>query len=183
MIRQQRSRAVVRQQHKDRAMPVRRLAPWVQSAPADTRPAGRRDRIPWSEVVSMKTILLVDSNSEHLLQHSDLLGRSGYRIVTAQDAKAALFILESGMLLDLIVTECQMPDMGAQEFLAAIRKEAPSVPVIVVTSCDSVESYLHAVGIGVYEYLNKPLLPGELNSIIKMVAKDRRCGSLPAGLA
>ncbi|MDH4161845.1 MAG: response regulator [Nitrospirota bacterium] len=183
MIRLQGSRAVDRQFHKDRYIPVRRLATWMQAAPADTRPAGRRNRIPWSEVVRMKTILLIDNNVEHLLQHSELLGRSGYRIVTAQDSKAALFILESGMLLDLIVTECQMPDMGAQEFLAAIRKEAPSVPVVVVTSCDSVESYLNAVGIGVYEYLNKPLLPGELSSIIKMVARDRRCGSLPTGLA
>ena len=131
----------------------------------------------------MKTILLVDSNVEHLLQHSDLLGRADHRVMTAQDGKSALFIIESGMFLDLIVTEYAMPDMEPREFLAAVRKEAPTVPVIVVTCCDSVECYLHAISMGVYEYLNKPLLPGELHTVVRNAAEARRTGSLPAGLA
>lgn len=131
----------------------------------------------------MKTILLIDNNAEHLLQHSDLLSRAGYRIVTAQDGRSALFIIESGMLLDLIVTEYTMPDMESREFLAAVRKEALAVPVIVVTCCDSVECYIHAINMGVYEYLSKPILPGELCSIVRTAVEARRSGSLPAGLA
>ncbi len=139
--------------------------------------------IPWSEDNEMKTILLIDHNTEHLLQHNKLLGRAGYRTVTAQDGTSALFILESGMLLDLIVTEYAMPDMGSREFLAAVRKEAPSVPVVVVTCCDSVEGYLHAVNMGVYEYLNKPVLPGELRRIVKTAVEARGAVNLTAGTA
>lgn len=131
----------------------------------------------------MKTILLIDDNTEHLLRHNELLSVAGYRVVTAQDGRSALFIIESGMLLDLIVTEYIMPDMEPSEFLAAVRKQAPVVPVIVVTSCDSVECYIHAINIGVYEYLNKPVLPGELRSIVGAAVDARRAGSLPAGLA
>ena len=131
----------------------------------------------------MKTILLIDQNAEHLLNHGDQLSRAGFRIVTAQDGQSALFIIESGMVLDLIVTEYSMPDMESREFLGAVRKEAPSVPVIVVTCCDSVECYINAINMGVYEYLNKPLLPGELHSIIRNAVEARRTGSLPAGLA
>jgi len=139
--------------------------------------------LPWGKVVGVNTILLVDNNTEHLLQHSELLGRAGFRIVTAQDGKSAMFIIGSGMILDLIVTEYTMPDIKPREFIAAVRKEAPAVPVIVVTCCDSVECYIHAINMGVYEYLNKPLLPGELHSIVRTALADRKVGNLPAGLA
>ncbi|MDH4163988.1 MAG: response regulator [Nitrospirota bacterium] len=182
MARQQQSRAVVRQR-SEHSLPVRRLASWMPVPHPASRTSGVRGRIPWSEVVNMKTILLVDHNAEHLLEHSDLLSRAGYRIVTAQDGKSALFIIESGMLLDLIVTEYTMPDMESKQFLATVRKEAPAVPVIVVTCCDSVECYIHAVNMGVYEYLNKPLLPGELHRIINSASHARQTGNLPAGLA
>ncbi len=138
--------------------------------------------IAWSGRFMMKTILLADHNADHLLQHGDILGRAGYRIVTALDAKSALFILESGMLLDLIVTEYEMPDMRAPELLAALRCAAPSVPVIVATSSDSVENYIHAVSLGVYDYLNKPLLPAELRCIAKNAIDARQAGGC-AGLA
>jgi DNA-binding NtrC family response regulator len=183
MIKQQRIRAFKQRRNAGQTVPQRRLAPWPQHTGASRVNRSRHARIPWSEDVKMKTLLLVDQNAEHLLQQSDQLSRAGYRIVTAQDGKSALFIIESGMLLDLIVTEYTMPDMESREFLSAVRREAPMVPVIVVTCCDSVECYIHAINMGVYEYLNKPLLPGELHSIIRTAVEARRSGNLPAGLA
>lgn len=183
MIKHQRNRAFPERRKADHALPRRRLLTRLQRPAAVLWNSGKRARIPWSEVVTMKTILLIDGNAEHLFQHSDLLSRAGYRIVTAHDGRSALFILESGMALDLIVTEYAMPDMESRDFLATIRKEAPSVPVIVVTCCDSVENYIQAINLGVYEYMNKPLLPGELHSIIKTVVDAKRSGSLSAGMA
>ena len=164
-------------------MPQRRVLPWTHGLPDLPCRVGRWARISWSEVVKMKTILLIDYNAEHLLRHNELLNEAGYRVVTAQDGRSALFIIESGMLLDLIVTEYTVPDMEPREFLAAVRKKAPAVPVIVVTGCDSVECYIHAINLGVYEYLSKPVLPGELRSIVGTALETRRSGSLPAGLA
>ena len=164
-------------------MPHRKLLGWAGSRNTASDGGTRRGRISWSEVVDMKTILLVDQNVEHLLAHSDQLSRAGFRIVTAQDAKSALFIIESGMLLDMIVTEYTVPDMGSQEFLAEVRREAPSVPVIVVTCCGDLDCYIHAINMGVFEYLNKPLLPGELQSIVKSAVAARKSGNLPAGIA
>lgn len=184
MIKQQTCKAFSHGRPASLSLPQRRLASWTERPPAPVRRRGNEaTRIPWSEVVNMKTILLVDENADHLLQHTDQLNRAGFRIVTAQDGKSALFIIESGMLLDLIVTEYAMPDMDSQEFLAAVRRNAPAVPVIIVTRCDSVECYLHAINMGVYEYMNKPLLPGELHSIIRTAVEARRTGNLPAGLA
>ena len=183
MIKEQRKRILIEDRRRPIAMPQLRLLGWARNNTAASDGGTRRVRTSWSEAVKMKTILLVDHNSEHLRLHGDLLGRAGYRIVTAQDAGSALFIIESGMILDLIVTEYTMPDMESRKFLAAVRMEAPTVPVIVVTSCESVDCYLEAINLGVYEYLNKPLLPGELHNIIRTAARARRSGNLPAGLA
>ncbi len=183
MIKHRRSQDIIGRQRTERITPLKRFAFWKRSARSMFQPVAGSVVIPRSEGGRMKTLLLVDHNIEHLVRHGDILGRAGYRIVTAQDGKSALFILESGMPLDLIVTEYALPDMGPGEILAAFRNQMPAVPVIVVTDCDSVDSYIHAIDLGAYDYLNKPLLPGELRGIVRTAADARQSGRLPAGMA
>lgn len=168
----------IRKQKTVQAVPQWRSAPSMIGAGSKAA-----ENISWSGENEMKTLLLIDPDAEHLSRQSDLLGRAGYRTVTARDGMSALFILESGMLLDLIVTEYWMPDMDSREFLAAVRKEAPAVPVVVATSNCSVEGYLHALSTGVYEYLSKPLHPDVLHSIVRAAVEARRAGNPPAGMA
>jgi DNA-binding NtrC family response regulator len=129
----------------------------------------------------MKTILLIDHDAEHLELQGEQLRRAGYRIVDAVDGRSALCIIGSGMLLDLIVTEYAMPDMDPRDFLAAVRMKAPGVPLIVVTCRDSLESYIHAIKIGVCEYLSKPLLPEALYNIVRTTVQARKSGDSPPG--
>ncbi len=172
----------MKQNHIVHSRLQRRPTPWERRSPAVPLSSAGKMRIPWGGSVSMRTILLADHNAEYLKRHSDILCRAGYRIVTVQDGRSALFILESGMMLDLIVTEYEMPDMGSRELLAALRHAAPLVPVIVATSCTTVESYIHAVNLGVFEFLNKPLLPGELRGMVKSAITARQTAGF-AGLA
>lgn len=129
----------------------------------------------------MKTILLIDHDAEHLERQGEQLRRAGYRIVDAGDGRTALCIIGSGMLLNLIVTEYAMPDMDPRDFLAAVRMKAPGVPVIVVTCRDSLESYIHAIKIGVCEYLSKPLLPDALYNIVRTTVQARKPGNRAQG--
>lgn len=109
----------------------------------------------------MKTILVVDADSASS-GITEILQRRGFRGIIAQNARDALAIIPREPSIALIITEMQLPDMEGLHFLIAVRAIAPGLPIIIVTSSGSIESYLHAVNLGVYEYLNKPVLPREL---------------------
>ncbi|MEK6742783.1 MAG: response regulator [Nitrospirota bacterium] len=109
----------------------------------------------------MKTVLIVDADSGSS-GIEEVLQRRGFRGIAASNALEALAIIRKDPSIALVVTEMQFPDMDGLHFLINLRAIAPGVPIIVVTSCGSIESYLHAVNLGVYEYLNKPVPPKEL---------------------
>lgn len=109
----------------------------------------------------MKTVLIVDADpgSSSL---AEVIRRGGYCGITAPSPREALSVIERGASIDLIITEMHFADMDGLHFLIALRAIVPLLPVIVVTSSGSIESYLHAVNLGVYEYLLKPVPSREL---------------------
>jgi DNA-binding NtrC family response regulator len=109
----------------------------------------------------MKTVLIVDPDPGSGIL-AEVLQRRGCRGIAVPNAGDALVIVRGGQPVDLVVTELQLPDMEGLDFLLALKAVAPHLPIIVVTSSGSIESYLHAVNLGVYEYLNKPVSPKEL---------------------
>ncbi len=115
----------------------------------------------------MKTVLIVDADSGSS-GIRDILQLRGFRGIIAPNAREALAIIRKDPLIDLVVTEMQFPDMDGLPFLTAVKAIAPDLPIIVVTSSGSIESYLHAVSLGVYEYLTKPVFPKELARIASL---------------
>jgi len=109
----------------------------------------------------MKTILIVDIDPS-ASSLAEFLRRVGYHGITVPNPQEALALIQGGSQIDLVVTEMQFPDVDGLHFLIALRAIVPRLPVIVVTGSGSIESYLHAVNLGVYEYLNKPVPPKEL---------------------
>lgn len=110
----------------------------------------------------MKTILVVDTESGSSNSIETILQRHGFLGIVATSAREALALIRQHHSINLIVTEMQFHDMDGLHFLIAVKTIAPGLPIIVVTNSGSIESYLHAVNLGVYEYLNKPVLPKEL---------------------
>lgn len=122
----------------------------------------------------MKTVLVVDAEAGSSNSVEEILQRRGFRGIVVTSAREALALVRQHRSIDLIVTEMQIPDMDGLHFLTAVRACAPGLPIIVVTSSGSIESYLHAVNLGVYEYLNKPVLPKELLRIASIALAGPR---------
>jgi len=84
-----------------------------------------------------KTILVVDDDSDYLLQLRMRLEAAGYEVITADGQQGALDVLEKRMP-DLAVVDLMMehPDSG---FVVChhIKKRDPAVPVILVTGLTS----------------------------------------------
>jgi DNA-binding NtrC family response regulator len=118
-----------------------------------------------------KKILIVDDDVDALECVDEILTRYGYESVPCTDASAALVLLASEVSLDLAITDLVMPEMNGLEFHEKIKQLRPGLPCIVVTGYSSVESYLHAINSGVFEYLNKPYRNRELIAIVAAALK------------
>jgi DNA-binding NtrC family response regulator len=115
---------------------------------------------------SMSTILLVDDDPDVLESLEAILTITGYTVIPKLDAVAAIEVLRNGTLVDLILTDYRMPHMDGKEFLENLRLTAPAIPVVMLTACGSVETYLTSIGLGAYEYINKPVLASELRRVV-----------------
>ncbi len=115
----------------------------------------------------MKTILLVDN--EHLV--SDALGQIlhnlGYKVISQPDAESALSVIREGNNIDLVLTDYRLSGMKGIEFIAALKKILPSTPVIILTGDCSVEFYIKALSLGVFECLHKPVSMKNLDWVLK----------------
>ena len=115
----------------------------------------------------MKSVLIVDPDHGSR-QLAEMLFSQGCQAMVAEDARTALSILRSGMTVDLVVSETELPDMDGIGFLAQLRRNYPRLPVIVVTAQCSIEKYLQAASLDVAEYLTKPLFLREFCRIVRI---------------
>ncbi len=126
---------------------------------------------------STKTILLVDDEPSLLSVLAEILEGAGYAVIAVSDAEAALTELLNGAAVDLVITDLKLPGMGGYEFAGVLRKALPSVPVIMLTAYGSVESYVEARSMGIFEYINKPVQARELRWIVKKALAEPGTGS------
>lgn len=126
----------------------------------------------------MKTILIADPEYG-AGSVAEAFQREGYQSIPETSALTALEILKQGTHIDLIITELLFHDMDGMEFLSAVRRIAPVVPVIVVTALCSVESYLLALNLGAAEFANKPVSVTVLFRIVQSTLEQARSRDLP----
>jgi DNA-binding NtrC family response regulator len=115
----------------------------------------------------MKTVLVVDNTPDAQNCIVKTLGRCGYRVISVQTGAAALAVLRSEDMVDLVISEYMIPDMDGIAFVSSVKTFFPGLPVIMVTACCSIETYIKTLSVGVFEYLNKPILDHELARIVK----------------
>jgi CheY-like chemotaxis protein len=101
--------------------PLRRIA--VPVMPAAEAEAGMGE-----------TVLIVEDDVMVRTTLAETLSELGYRIIEADDADAALAVLEGGVVTDLILSDLSMPgSMDGLEFASIARSRFPELPVILTT--------------------------------------------------
>jgi len=121
------------------------------------------------------TILLVDDDIVVLATLSNLLRHFGYVVAGASNSKAAMDYITSGSsCFDLVITDLAMPGINGAEFVAAVKKTFPEIPVIVITGYTERCTTEEARQFGAFAYLAKPLQTPQLISAI-----ERALGASP----
>ncbi len=114
-----------------------------------------------------KTILVVDDDPENVRSYTEILIDMGYRVIARGDVDSALAMLEGNTVLDLAITDYRMPGKTGLDFILALRRLRPSLPVIMITAYGNIETYLHSISLGAFEYVNKPINKKEFERIVR----------------
>jgi len=78
------------------------------------------------------------------------------------------------MNVGVILCDIRMPKVNGVECIRYLRKEAPGIPIIVVTGFDNTEMAAELLSQGVKDYLVKPVKKDKLISIVnKQVAEKK----------
>jgi DNA-binding NtrC family response regulator len=119
-----------------------------------------------------KTILVVDDDPENVRTYCEILMDLGYRVIAREDVDTALVLIQGNTAVDLVITDYRMPGKTGLDFIVALRQLRPSLPVIMITAYGNIETYLHSISLGAFEYVNKPIKKKEFERIVQQALNN-----------
>ena len=112
-------------------------------------------------------ILVVDDELLIRWSLSEALTAAGYAVVEGRDAAEARQALrDQDHKPDLVVLDYRLPDSNDLGLLTTIRKEAPTVPVILMTAYGTAEVEKGALDLGAYRVVSKPFEVHDMASLV-----------------
>ena len=120
------------------------------------------------------SVLVLDDDAAIRTVVAQALRREGHRVTTAStlaDLAAQLKVA----LPDVLISDVVLPDGNGLDMIAALLREHPRLPVIVLSAQNTLTTAVRATEVGAYDYLPKPF---DLNVLARAVqgALARRQG-------
>lgn len=124
-------------------------------------------------------VLVVDDNEMNRDMLSRRLERQGYQVDVAENGIRALELIDERGY-DLVLLDIMMPKMNGYEVLERLKADElrRSIPVIMISAVDDLDSVVKCIELGAEDYLFKPFNPVLLKarvsaSLDKKRARDR----------
>jgi adenylate cyclase len=120
-------------------------------------------------------ILVVDDNEMNRDMLSRRLNRQGHEVAVAEDGQRALTMI-SEREYDLVLLDIMMPKMNGYEVLERMKADnsLQSVPVIMISAVDDLDSVVKCIEMGAEDYLFKPFNPVLLKARVDATLEKRR---------
>lgn len=121
-----------------------------------------------------------------LIEHDDALGREvlralqrdGYATDLVRSANAGLNALRLEHF-DLLLLDIGLPDMDGHDVIRLVRQREPTLPIMILTARDAVESRVQALDLGADDYMIKPVEIAELCARIRALVRRRSGNAAP----
>ena len=128
------------------AAPKSKLSPMKENSPKDS-----------------KKLLLIDDDPNLILLVKDYLEFRGYQVMTAENGREALDILEQN-IPDMIICDVMMPEMDGYALVNHIREEPRTnrIPVLFLSAKGQSQDRVKGLNQGADVYMVKPFEPEEL---------------------
>ncbi|MHC4078367.1 MAG: response regulator, partial [Planctomycetota bacterium] len=100
-------------------------------------------------------ILIVDDQAAVREELAYALSFEGFETVEAKDGEAALAAADDGDFA-VVLLDIKMPGLDGMQVLSQLRKDHPSLPVVMISGHGDIETAVVAVKQGAYDFLPKP---------------------------
>ena len=158
--------------HRHELLACLRLA--LGSHAAGTAPSRRTDpRSPRVDGVERGWVLLAEDNLINQKVAVAMLSGAGYRVDTVADGAAAVKAAAAHRY-DVILMDCQMPELSGYEATSAIRAQegsGPRVPIIAMTAGARQEDRELCLAHGMDAYVSKPVSKDTLLAMVRSNAR------------
>jgi DNA-binding response OmpR family regulator len=82
----------------------------------------------------LRKLLVIDDDAKLLSQYRDLLSPYGFEVLTANDGRQAIPLVEQNPDILLVILDLAMPQMDGREWLKWFRRTRQESPVIVISA-------------------------------------------------
>ncbi len=126
------------------------------------------------EVPPAMRVLVVEDNPVNQRVIARMLEKRGCAVTVAENGARALDALEHARV-DLVLMDCQMPEMDGFEATRRIRarerERGGHVPIVALTANAARGDQERCREAGMDDYLTKPLVPGALDTVLRGIAR------------
>ncbi len=119
-----------------------------------------------------KQVLIVDDEPNLRKILAAQLSRDGYEVMLAEDGEQGLAMLRDNHI-DLVVTDLKMPKVDGMTLLREALREAPDLPVVMITAHGTVDTAVEALKLGAFDYLTKPFDKDDVRQVVAKALKTR----------
>lgn len=120
------------------------------------------------EELELPLVIYVDDDPHVCQQVAEILNPAGYRIIPVSDAAKTLIVLLENKP-NSIILNAVMPDANGFELCAQIRKmpALKNIPIAIARDREKAIDFVRAKMAGVSDFINKPLQPAELLTLVQ----------------
>ncbi len=125
-----------------------------------------REQPPASTMGAGMRILLVEDNPATQKLISILLEQMGFDLKVVDNGRAAVEFLDEEVV-DLVLMDCQMPQMDGFEATIHLRAKGIETPVVALTAYARAEDEEQCLAAGMNDYLSKPFRQREMQAMLQ----------------
>ncbi len=118
-------------------------------------------------------ILVVDDEKSMCQFLSIMLRKEGYQITAVDDGKKAIDAIKN-QRYDVVLSDIRMSGMDGIEVLKEIKKQDPTIPVVIMTAYASQKTAIEAVNQGAFHYLIKHAKNDEIKMVVRNALDMKR---------
>jgi CheY-like chemotaxis protein len=101
---------------------------------------------------------------------TSLLERHGMEVITAENGKDAIQILQKGVRIDAVLMDIMMPEMDGYDTMRAIRRmpQYQALPIVALTAKAMKGDREKCIEAGASDYISKPVDTDQLLSLLRV---------------
>jgi two-component system nitrogen regulation response regulator GlnG len=118
-------------------------------------------------------VLLVDDAPEVHVVIADILRKDAVEVDAVADGEAALQRAEA-VVPTVVLLDIKLPGQSGIEVLPRLRERLPTgTPIIMLTACGDVDTAIHAIRLGAYDYVIKPFAHEDLRERVMRAVEQQ----------